>query len=395
MPIPSIFHVLLKDFELQAERILDASLGTRPVAIISSQQQDGTIISASQEAQAEGLRSGMKVSLARKMSHSTLLLPYNNSLYSRLNNYLYQTIINYSPIVKPTQVGQFYLDMTGTETIYPNFQQTGFSILNKINSKTNLTGLVGISANKLISGISTAVIPEKIYEVDYGQEPQFLSPLKSAILPSVNIPKVNKIVKFLYLDKICSIQKVIAQPHNDGAIFFGKHGKQVAREALGKDTSSVKPPNLKDHIVEQIVLPQATNDKYTLRPLVKTLAEQVAFQLRKCQQTARNIKLEIHYTDGFKNACTGTLSANDDAHVIKICTALFWQANYRRNRIRSILIDASKFYYFSEQLNVFKNNTNQALVLSKVLDKIRKRYGFYSIHSASALDKVNSQSFKL
>ncbi len=43
----SIFHIRLKDFELQAERLMDAALRTRPVAIISSQQQDGTIVSVS------------------------------------------------------------------------------------------------------------------------------------------------------------------------------------------------------------------------------------------------------------------------------------------------------------------------------------------------------------
>ena len=58
----SIFHVRLKDFELQAECLMDAALRTRPVAIISSQQQDGTIVSVSPEAKEEGLYSGMKLS---------------------------------------------------------------------------------------------------------------------------------------------------------------------------------------------------------------------------------------------------------------------------------------------------------------------------------------------
>ena len=90
----SIFHVRLKDFELQAERLMDASLRSRPVAIISSQQQDGTIIAASQEAKSEGLHLGMKLSLVRKMSHSALLMPYNRSLYSRLNSYIYKAPVS-------------------------------------------------------------------------------------------------------------------------------------------------------------------------------------------------------------------------------------------------------------------------------------------------------------
>lgn len=388
MRTSSVFHVRLRDFELQAERILDASLRTRPVAIISSNQQDGTIISLSSEAKEDGLYRGMKVSMVRKISHGTLLLPYNKSLYSRLNNYLYTTITNFSPIVEPVYFGQFYLDMTGTQTIYPNFQQTGLSIIKKIDAKTNLSGIVGISSNKLVSGISTAVVPEKIYEVSAGQEAQFLSPLATSILPAFNIPKVNKIVKFLYLDKIKDVQKVVSQSNNDGKIFFGKYFKQIAHEAMGKDTSSVRPPNLKDHIVEQMVLPRDTNDEYILRSIVKTLAEQIGFKLRKRRQIAYRVKLEIHYTDGYKNARHGAFSTNDDSSVIKICQKLFSQANYRRNRIRAILIDASAFYLYSEQLSIFKDGTTKAIALSKALDQIRRRHGFRSIHSAVALGNI-------
>ena len=195
----SIFHIRLKDFELQAERLMDASLRTRPVAIISSQQQDGTIVATSQEAKAEGLYRGMKLSLARKMSHSALLMPYNRSLYSRLNSYLYKTVSTFTPIAEPADYGQFYLDMTGMKHLFPSYQQAGCSVANAISDKTSLSSSIGISINKLVSRISTAVVPDTINEITLGEEPRFLSPLESPILPSVHIPQVKKMVQFLYL----------------------------------------------------------------------------------------------------------------------------------------------------------------------------------------------------
>ena len=48
----SVFHIRLQNFEVQAERILDASLRTRPIAVISSHHQNGTIIALSAEAEA-------------------------------------------------------------------------------------------------------------------------------------------------------------------------------------------------------------------------------------------------------------------------------------------------------------------------------------------------------
>ena len=72
--------------------MLDAALKSRAVAIISAHYTNGTIVALSSEARQEGLLQGMKVSLARKMSRSTRLLPYNRSLYSRMHQYLNQTV---------------------------------------------------------------------------------------------------------------------------------------------------------------------------------------------------------------------------------------------------------------------------------------------------------------
>jgi DNA polymerase-4 len=390
----SIFHIRLKDFELQAERLMDASLRTRPVAIISSQQQDGTIVSTSPEAKEEGLYRGMKLSLARKMSHSALLMPYNRSLYSRLNSYLYKTVSTFTPIAEPANFGQFYLDMTGMKHLYPSYQQAGCSVANVISDKTSLASTIGISATKLVSRISTAVVPDIINEIIVGEEPRFLSPLESPILPSVHIPQVKKMVQFLYLKQVSDIQKIIYSSQ-EGSVIFGKHFQQVSRETQGKDTSVVRPPALRDHIIEQIVIPKDTNDQFILRSIVKTMAEQIAFQLRKRQQIAKNVKLEIHYTDGLRKARHDAFIANNDKSIVEICYKLFDLVNHRRNRIRTIIIDTSKFVYFANQTSIFETENIKNNNLSKALDKIRRKHGANSIHSASALGNVSKQKPQL
>ena len=54
-----VFHIRLKNIELQAERLMDPCLRTRPIAIISSSYQNGSIVSLSDEAKEEGLTVGM------------------------------------------------------------------------------------------------------------------------------------------------------------------------------------------------------------------------------------------------------------------------------------------------------------------------------------------------
>ncbi len=379
-----VYHIRLSDFELSAERLLDPALRTRAVAIISSHHPNGTIISLSGEAEQDGLFSGMKVSLARKMSHSALLLPYNNTLYSRVNHYIYKAVSKFSPIVEPTVFGQYFMDMTGMESIYKNPIQAGSIILDDLKRKIEMESYVGISQNKLVSRISTEVIPEKIHKVPYGEESKFLSPLNSQILPTVRENPVRKMIRFLWLNRVYQIREIT---HNTraGIEIFGKHYYQLNKEANGQDHSRVQPPIKRLCITEQKVLECDTNDVDILAKVVRTLAEQVAFKCRKQHSIALTVKLEIHYTDGFKSSKTGRFSKNDDQSVVRQCLDLFEKANHRRNRLRSILIDASNFRQVSHQVELFENTTHQNdRSLNRAIDKIRKKYGFSFIQTASA-----------
>lgn len=378
----SVFHIRLQDFELQVEQMLDFSLRNRPIAIISSNQQNGTIISVTKEAIEEGLQKGLKVSLARKMSHSVVLLPYNSILYSKMHRYIYKTLSVYSPIIEPTVFGQYYIDMTGMDNIYKNNIQVGCLISSDIHSKANLNSLIGISTNKLVSRISTAVAPENIYKIEPGNEPRFLAPLQSDVLPSVQEKPVSRIIKFLFLHQVKNVQEVVSHSES-GQILFGRHYQKIRMEANGQDRSIVKPPKLRNHIIEQTVLDADTNDEEILTAVVKNLAEQAAYQLRQKRQVSKSVTLEIHYTDGYKNARKGSLLLNDDKSATDVVVNLFIQANYRRNRIRSILIDVTDLHLASAQLDIFRDERNNKL--SATLDKIRKKYGFSSICTASDL----------
>ena len=373
---PTVFHLRLRDFELQAERRLDASLRTRPIAIISSHHHNGTVMSVSKEAEDEGLRRGMKVSLARRMSHGAQLLPYNQSLYARLNQYIYSTIQRFTSIVEPSGYGKFYLDMTGMELIYKSHEQTGSNISKLVQDHVGLNPVLGISQNKLVSRISTSVVPDTIHRIMAGDETQFLSPLDALVIPTVHEPTVWKLIKFLILNQVRQIQALVNSA-TDARRLFGRYALLLSREVHGQDLSVVRPSVMKDHIVEQTVLTEDTNDTTILWSEVKRLSEQVAFKLRQRSQIAKKVRVEIHYTDGFKYEVHGQFFKNNDATILTETWRLFQKANTRRNRIRTILIDLSGFMQVAKQMELFEKDTEQDRI-SSAMDILRKKYNMES-----------------
>ena len=382
-----VFHIRLKEIELQTERIMDPSLKTRPVDIISSPQSSGTILSLSPEAKEDGLFHGMKVSVVRKMSHGVQLLPYNRSLYTRVNRYVYQAVSKFTPIVEPEGFDGFYLDMKGMRAIHGDMQNTGMSIIQRIREQTNISGMVGISINKLVSRIVTSVVPEIIHEVQGGEEAEFLSSLQPSVLPSVKENSVNRLIRFLWIKQISHIQSM-ARRSDEFRTFFGSYAVQLAREAHGHDSSIVKPLQLQNHVLEQTILAEDTNDENVLHAAVKGLAEQVAFKLRKRRQVAKKIKLEIHYTDGHHRIRTGQIIRIDDRSVINVCRVLFDKANERRNRVRTISVDASNFRPYVNQKSLFPTAESRDMAVSQAVEKVRLKYGAQSLQTVDVFQAL-------
>ena len=295
--LSDVFYLSLDSLELQAERTIDPSLRTRPIAIISSTGATGTIVVLSSEAKQEGLYRGMKVSLAKKKKHGVQFLPYNHYLYQRVNQYVYKTVSCFTPIVEPSGMSGFYMDMRGIPTPKNNIKDIGLSVLKKIESRTSLLSVVGISINKLVSRIITDVVPDDIHEVCSGSEPHFLAPLDYSVLPTTRQKPVCRMLHFLVVDKVAHIQSM-SRRIEEFKTLFGTHARQLIDEASGRDTSLVKPQTLIDHVLEQTILPEDTNDQEMLAAVVQNLAEKIAFHLRTRGQTAKKIRLEIHYVDG-------------------------------------------------------------------------------------------------
>ena len=387
--LSDVFYLSLDSLELQAERTIDPSLRTRPIAIISSTGAAGTIVVLSPEAEQEGLYRGMKVSLAKKKKHGVQFLPYNHYLYQRVNQYVYKTVSCFTPIVEPSGMSGFYMDMKGIPTPKNNIKDIGLSVLKKIESRTSLLSVVGISINKLVSRIITDVVPDDIHEVCSGSEPHFLAPLDYSVLPTTRQKPVYRMLHFLVVDKVAHIQSM-SRRIEEFITLFGTHARQLIDEASGRDTSPVKPLTLRDHILEQTVLPEDTNDQEMLAAVVQNLAEKIAFHLRTRGQTAKKIRLEIHYVDGYNSSRIGQVHSPDDISVNRECKRLFTRANNRRVSVRAILLDVSQFRPYVEQKNLFSRPRSRDMEISMAIEMVRRKYGVDSIKTANVFHRLGS-----
>ena len=379
-----VFHLRLHKLELQAERIIDSSIRSKPVAIVSTNTSEEKIIQISKEAHYEGFYVGMRLSIAKKMGKRVHFLPYNDLLYKRLTQHLCKTILSFTPVIESEKLGSFFLDMHGIPMIHNKAINIGTSILKDINQKMSVKGCLGISINKLVSQIITSSTGEKIHMVNYGDEKNFLCPLSTKFLPIINEKRVKTLLDFLTIKKIKDIQDIIPYEKQFKTI-FGLYAPKLKSQVIGQDTSVVCSPLLKKHLIEQRVLPEETNDEVILKATIQDLAESIGFKLRKKKKVACLIRLEIIYADAVKKTSVNNLRGIDNIEIIKVCCMLFDKLNRRRNRIKSIIIDAYNFHPYVEQEELFNTKKKKNISISNAIDSIRNKYGFRSLQAANIL----------
>ncbi|MCH7851986.1 MAG: hypothetical protein IIC41_04260 [Candidatus Marinimicrobia bacterium] len=374
-----VFHTRLSHFVIHAERLVDPSLATRPVAVITSAAQNGTILDLSAEAVQEGLATGMRVSLARKVSRTAVLLPFHASLYQKVQGVLFQRLVRFSPAVEPVGYGSFFLDMSGMGGLYHSLVQAGRLLARDLAHQVDLAPRVGIGRNKLVSAIATKVLFDgPVLEVPAGEEMDFLAPLRSITLPVAREKPVLRTFADLNLLIVRDVQQLLGS-RQLGVVAFGAFSRRVTAQCRGIDTALVRPTQLgagADRIVERYVMPEDTNDEGQLQAAAQLLADTVGHQLRRLGRIAGKVVLQVHYTDGYEQRATGRLDRSDTFTVSRELVRLYRRANRRRGRVRSLTVDAGRLRPFADQLPLFGHTGNEKQErLSHALDRLQQRFG--------------------
>src|SRR5689334_7221405 len=118
MRLPRICCLDLDTFFVSVERLLDPSLEGKAVVVGGHKGGRGVVTSASYEARAFGVRSGMSVRDATALAPNAVFLPGHHDLYSRYSDDARAIVERYSPIVRAASIDEHYIDFRGCESLY-------------------------------------------------------------------------------------------------------------------------------------------------------------------------------------------------------------------------------------------------------------------------------------
>jgi DNA polymerase IV len=394
---PRIVCLDLDTFFVSVERLLDPSLRGKPVVVGGHRNGRGVVTSASYEARAFGVRSGMSIREASERAPAdAVFVPGHGDEYSEYSSRARAIVERYSPVVIAASIDEHYLDFRGCERLYriaddPDDDATILRVVcemtGAIARELGLPASAGIATSKPMAKVASGLAkPEGVLLVCAGTEAETLAPLPARKLPGIGPVAEAKLraVGIETLGQLAVARDNLLRP------IFGAYtaGIRAASRGEGTDDLGRERPAFREHDPEGLVSGTISNERTfvetgpdTAAEVLSGLCERVASRARSRGVLAGQLTLKLRYTD-FQTITRGrTITPTHvDTELHRVASELYREARTRTLPIRLLGVAVAKLRQAAVQLPLFDGGERR----STAVDRIRGRFGYSAVRLGSS-----------
>jgi DNA polymerase-4 len=395
---PRICCLDLDTFFVSVERLFDPSLAGKPVVVGGHKGGRGVVTSASYEARAFGVRSGMSIKDASKLAPRAIFLPGRHDEYSKYSAGARAIVERFSPVVRAASIDEHYIDFHGCERLYhrasdadadATIKRVVCEITDAIGTELGLPASAGIATSKPMAKVASGLAkPRGVLLVAAGAEAATLAPLPVRKLPGIGPVSENK----LHRRGIETLGELVLAPDEQLRPIFGSSTSEIRRAARGLGVTELgrERPAFREHDPFGERVGSISNERTFLErsltdsdAILSGLCERVAWRSRKRGMKARTVTLKLRYVDFETISRSATIAAtHHDVDIKRAIFDLYRRARSRDLGVRLLGVALSKFEVDGVQLDLFDRSGRRSIAI----DRLREKFGFDAVQLASSTE---------
>lgn len=382
-----IVHADIDAFFASVEQLKNPRLRGRPVLVGT-----GVIASCSYEARRRGLRAGTSLREARRRCPDAVILAGHAATYQAFAARVFAVCRELAPAVD-AYLDDAYLDLTGTERLYPDLLGFGDHLRACVRAATGLAITVGIGSNRMIARLAgRGAKPDGLALVPPGGEDAFLRGRPLADLPGVG-PRTAELLESLGLETVADVAALGA----DALVrLLGAAGRTIHERASGRDTRPVSPREIPRSIARETSFDTLAADPALIDAMLCYLVERAARAARRLGLVARAVAVHIEPDGERREEATTTLAAPSalDSVLVAAARHLLARVHGRRRALRRVGVELTGFLLAAgEQLDCLAARSREREAeLAGGVDRVRDRYGHGALVAGRALALLDSHA---
>lgn len=384
-------HIDMNAFFASVEQQSNPELQGKPIAVIGRGRT--VVTTASYEARALGVKTGMNTWQARQACPGIIFVIGNNRKYTHTSAEIMQMLHDYTPLVETFSIDEAWLDLTGSLAIFGSVETIANQIKARIRHRFGITCSIGIAPNKLLAKLASEM-----------QKPDGLT-----IIPP---EAVSRTLEHLPVKELCGIGRKLEQqlfllgirtcgelgrfPVELLTRKFGVIGRQLHNMGLGIDTSPVVPAEEQEEVKSVGHSMTLDRDIVARRDILKyllQLSEMVGRRARRYEVAGKTVHLTIRYADfttvGRQQTRTTQTNQSDEIYqeAVTILDTLALE-----QPVRLLGVRITNLCYQRLQLPLFADERRKVLATS-AMDEVNDRFGGFKVTYGTVLESEEKGSF--
>ncbi len=362
----------------------------------------GVVCSASYEAREFGVRSGMPISQAERLCPTAMFVPVPRRECMEKAREIREVLDEWSPVVEPASIDEFYLNLAGTEALYRQepLEVTAARIRGDVLRRTGMSVSFGGGSNKLIAKLAVELAKPKpgtgrhgVLVVPDGEEADFVAPLDLALIPGIG-PRFGEILRRKGLIKA---RDVLPLDRPTLELWFGQRtGMWLHDKVRGISRTPVVGRSDAKSVSRENTFPEDLIADGDLEKDLVRLAARVCQDLRGDGLVARTITIKLRDHDFRTRQTSRTLSEYVSTDRVIVPVALELLGKLRRERrcaARLIGIGLTQLAPADrpQQLGLFgpleQKETERDRKVAATVDAIAEKFGRKAIGPARTIER--------
>jgi DNA polymerase-4 len=280
--------------------------GSRQFALLREYAGRGVITTATYEARALGVHSGMGLMKAAALAPDAVLLPADFDQYRNYSRQFKAAVREIAPQIENRGIDEIYIDLSelagaddSSDTDpYAGIRDIALRIKSRVHKATGLTCSIGVSPNKLLSKLCSELEkPNGLTIITMADLPGRIWPLPASRINGIG-PKASEKLASLGINtvgELAASDQIWLQQH-----FGPNYGAWLHRVAHGRDERPVvthsEPKSIsRETTFERDLHPR--HDREELGKLFTRLCEQLASDLQRKGYAAKTIGVKLRFDD--------------------------------------------------------------------------------------------------
>lgn len=383
---PLIMHIDLNSCFATVEQQARPMLRDRPVVIVNRRTENTSIVTASYEAKAYGVKVGMRVKDAKSVVPGLVVLESDPAKYRYVYHKMMSIMKRYSPHITMKSIDEGVIDFHATTDSIRNrdLVEVGHEMKLRLREEIGraMRCNVGISTNRFLAKTAASLHkPDGLDVIDHTNLRQVLSTLKLTDLTGIakhNEHRLNAVGIYTPLEFLDTDAHTL---HT--MVFKSVLGEQWHQRLRGHEVDDVVY-DLKT-VGRQYVLENRNMSHAMILQRLHHLCESVGMKLRSQQKQARGILVYAKTTErGYWHArhmCDLPFFSNG---------AIYAQASMLFANVPGGAYEIGISCYelrdgIDDQLSLFGDSLAREQQVTEAIDEINKRFGDRTIHAADTL----------